>query len=280
MNTLLLLVLVTVSSSIVFAKSQRSCLTSDDCEKDGCCFNGICSYESSYKCIHQKCSSNSDCSLPTESCCVNKKCQACTNDYSDGYEDRNGGSSSGSSGSSTTLAIAIIIPIKIALCFCCICCKIKRGQERDEARRQENLRDGMVRRETCNIAVVLVEHDELQRQHEHAQAEQIEIGRPPPPYYPQTDHHENTTQDTEQNNLSFIINPIENSNMEPIRGAQGTGDTEKVNGVPEDATMFPPHDHPIPSVNFPPVNFPPNTTEQNSTQKELMQFQPLQNTAF
>ncbi|XP_028392588.1 uncharacterized protein LOC114517130 isoform X4 [Dendronephthya gigantea] len=238
MNTLLSLVLVIVSSSIVFAKSQRNCSTSDDCEKDGCCFNGICSYKSSYKCIHQNCSSNSDCYLSTESCCVNKKCQACRNEHSDNYEESEGGrAGSGSSGGSSTgvvLVLLIVIPLKIAFCISCCWCRLKLRSEQYVIRR----RPRRSVRDERGTAAPLVANDELQRELEHAQAEQIENRRPRPPYNPETDHHENTTQDTEQNNLSFIINPIENSNMEPIRGAQGTGDTDEMNGAPQFEQWF------------------------------------------
>ena len=185
--------------------------------------------------------------------------------YSDNYEDNEGGSSSGGSSSSYILVLAIVVPLKIALWIICCCCRHKRRQERIDVRRRTILRDEVIRRRARGVAAQLIANDELQREHAHAQPEQLQNGRPPPPYSLQADHHENRVPDTERNTLLSLTNPIEDRNIDPIRGALGTGGTDEMNAEAKGPTMVPPH--PCPSVNFQ-----PDTADQNSSQTELIQL--------
>lgn len=86
MNILLSLVLVMASSSMVVAKFQKSCSTSGDCEKDSCCYNGLCRAVSKNLCAQfeekmrqeevKTCFYDWEC---TDGCCIGEKCEPKSN---------------------------------------------------------------------------------------------------------------------------------------------------------------------------------------------------------
>ncbi|XP_028392591.1 uncharacterized protein LOC114517131 [Dendronephthya gigantea] len=274
MNTLLLLVLVTVSSSIDFVKSQERCDSNLDCISY-CCKNGECQ-KTAFECLTvpttntdflDKCYANTDCYMSTEYCCVNKKCQACTlstndppyqyeNNHYDGSSDgssRSGDRMSAGASSAIGFAVVFLVIVKIGICVS-LCSRTSRRR-----------RVVVIRRRTCDFIAPVVENDELQREHERAQQEQQEHRRSPPPYSPQADHHvisssreQGVSKETptepppEYTNIS-MDNPIEKNDIDSYEGTPGTGGTDEMNGVPQGETMLPT-----------PSSISPNNADENS----------------
>ena len=131
------------------------------------------------------------------------------------YQSHNGSSSS-SSNAGIIIAVVIVVLVKLGLLFMCY------------ARRRGRAVGGRVvvvrRRVACSATVPIVENDELQREHEEAEREQLDY--PPPLYTPTAEPLEGCTTNNGQN-------PYQTQEEEMVNAEEGPS-------VPQGSTREPP----------------------------------------